>query len=84
MLCVCRMYMSAGIVHGSLTTIHNMTATQAVVDVALKGDKDIRRMRAGGESLIPTSTGSAKAIALIFPELKGLLHLRTYQVTCAC
>lgn len=63
-----------GIAHGSITTIHNLTNTQAVVDLPLKGDKDVRRMRASGESMMPTTTGSAKAITIIFPELKGKLN----------
>lgn len=68
------LHRSIGIIHGSITTIHNITNTQAVVDIALKGDKDLRRTRAAGESLIPTTTGSAKAIADIFPELSGKLN----------
>ncbi len=60
-----------GIVHGCITTIHNITNTQTIVD---KGDKDLRRARACGNSLIPTSTGSAKAITKIFPELEGKLN----------
>ena len=60
-----------GIVHGSMTTIHDITNTQTIVDV---GHKDLRRARACGESLIPTTTGSAKAITKIFPELTGKLN----------
>lgn len=63
-----------GISHGSITTVHNITNTQAVVDMAMKGDKDLRRMRSCVTNLVPTSTGSATAIALIFPELKGKLN----------
>ena len=59
-----------GIRHGSITTIHSLTNTQTIVDAA---HKDLRRARACGSSLIPTSTGSATAIASIFPELKGRL-----------
>jgi glyceraldehyde 3-phosphate dehydrogenase len=59
-----------GIRHGSLTTIHSLTNTQTIVDAA---HKDLRRARACGSSLIPTSTGSATAIASIFPELAGRL-----------
>jgi glyceraldehyde 3-phosphate dehydrogenase len=65
------MHESLGIRHGSMTTIHNITNTQTIVD---KGHKDLRRARACGESLIPTSTGSAKAITQIFPELAGKLN----------
>jgi len=60
-----------GIVHGSMTTIHDITNTQTIVDI---GHKDLRRARACGESLIPTTTGSAKAITKIFPELTGKLN----------
>ena len=59
-----------GIKHGMITTIHDMTNTQSILDTQ---HKDLRRARAGSLSLIPTSTGSATAIALIFPELKGKL-----------
>ncbi len=60
-----------GIVHGTMTTIHDITNTQTIVD---KGHKDLRRARACGQSLIPTTTGSAKAITKIFPELAGRLN----------
>ncbi len=59
-----------GIRHGVITTIHDVTNTQSVVDAP---HKDLRRARASSLSLIPTSTGSATAIALIYPELKGKL-----------
>jgi glyceraldehyde 3-phosphate dehydrogenase len=65
------MHESLGIKHGSMTTIHNITNTQTIVD---KGHKDLRRARACGQSLIPTTTGSAKAITKIFPELEGKLN----------
>lgn len=65
------MHESLGIKHGSMTTIHNITNTQTIVD---KGHKDLRRARACGQSLIPTTTGSAKAIINIFPELEGKLN----------
>jgi len=65
------MHESLGIRHGAMTTIHNITNTQTIID---KGHKDLRRARACGESLIPTSTGSAKAITQIFPELDGKLN----------
>jgi len=65
------MHESLGIKHGSMTTIHNITNTQTIVD---KGHKDLRRARAAGQSLIPTTTGSAKAITTIFPELEGKLN----------
>ena len=60
-----------GIKHGSITTIHDVTNTQTIVD---KAHKDTRRARSALNSLIPTSTGSATAITLIYPELKGRLN----------
>lgn len=60
-----------GIRHGSMTTIHAITNTQSILD---EYHPDLRRARACGQSLIPTSTGSATAIAEIFPELKGRLN----------
>jgi len=60
-----------GIRHGLITTLHDMTNTQTVVDAP---HKDLRRARAANVSLIPTTTGSATAIGLIFPELEGKLN----------
>jgi glyceraldehyde 3-phosphate dehydrogenase len=60
-----------GIRHGVITTIHDITSTQTVVDAP---HKDLRRARASSLSLIPTTTGSATAISLIYPELKGKLN----------
>jgi glyceraldehyde 3-phosphate dehydrogenase len=60
-----------GIKHGSITTIHDVTNTQTILDAP---HKDLRRARACGSSLIPTTTGSATAITHIFPELKGKLN----------
>ena len=62
-----------GIVRGSITTIHNVTNTQTIVDAPNSKKSDLRRARSGLVNLAPTSTGSATAIALIFPELKGKL-----------
>lgn len=62
---------SVGIVKGSMTTIHDITNTQAIIDGP---HKDLRRARACGESLIPTSSGSTTAIMKIFPELEGKLN----------
>jgi glyceraldehyde 3-phosphate dehydrogenase len=61
---------SIGIRHGQITTIHDPTNTNQVVDAP---HKDLRRARAASLSLIPTTTGSATAIGLIFPELQGKL-----------
>lgn len=71
------MHERIGIVHGSMTTLHNLTNTQTIVD---KGHKDLRRARATGESLIPTTTGSARAITQIFPELAGKLNGHAVRV----
>ncbi len=65
------MHEKIGIKHGCMTTIHDITNTQTIID---KGHKDLRRARACGQSLIPTSSGSAKAIIKIFPELEGKLN----------
>jgi len=65
------MHERIGILHGCMTTIHDITNTQVIVDI---GHKDLRRARACGQSLIPTTTGSAKAITKIFPELEGKLN----------
>ncbi len=71
------MHEAIGIRHGSMTTLHNITNTQTIVDT---GRKDLRRARACGESLIPTTTGSAKAITKIFPELEGKLNGHAVRV----
>ncbi|MDH6097299.1 ArsJ-associated glyceraldehyde-3-phosphate dehydrogenase [Anabaenopsis sp. FSS-46] len=60
-----------GIKHGVITTIHDNTNTQTIVDAP---HKDLRRARATSLSLIPTTTGSATAIGLIYPELNGKLN----------
>jgi glyceraldehyde 3-phosphate dehydrogenase len=60
-----------GIRHGQITTIHDPTNTNVVVDAP---HKDLRRARSAMQSLSPTTTGSATAIALIYPELKGKLN----------
>jgi glyceraldehyde 3-phosphate dehydrogenase len=68
---------SFGIEHGSITTLHDVTNTQVVVD----GFKsDLRRARSCMQSLIPTTTGSAKAIGMIFPELQGRLNGHAVRV----
>lgn len=66
-----------GISHGSITTIHNVTNTQTIVD---RPAKDLRRARSALNSLIPTTTGSATAITLIYPELKGRLNGHAVRV----
>ncbi len=69
-----------GIEHGSMTTIHDITNTQTILDAP---HKDLRRARACGMSLIPTTTGSATAITHIFPELKGKLNGHAVRVPLA-
>ena len=71
---------SLGIKHGSMTTIHDITNTQTILDAP---HKDLRRARACGQSLIPTTTGSATAITHIFPELKGKLNGHAVRVPLA-
>ncbi len=66
-----------GIEHGVITTIHDQTNTQTIVDAP---HKDLRRARAASLSLIPTTTGSATAISLIYPELKGKLNGHAVRV----
>lgn len=63
--------------HGSMTTIHDVTNTQTIVD---RPAKDLRRARSALNSLIPTTTGSATAITLIYPELKGRLNGHAVRV----
>jgi glyceraldehyde 3-phosphate dehydrogenase len=69
-----------GIRHGSMTTIHDITNTQTILDAP---HQDLRRARACGMSLIPTTTGSATAITHIFPELKGKLNGHAVRVPLA-
>jgi glyceraldehyde 3-phosphate dehydrogenase len=71
---------SLGIKHGAITTIHDLTNTQSILDTP---HKDLRRARACGASLIPTTTGSATAITEIFPELKGRLNGHAVRVPLA-
>ena len=69
-----------GIRHGSITTIHDITNTQTILDAP---HKDLRRARACGMSLIPTTTGSATAITHIFPELRGKLNGHAVRIPLA-
>ncbi|TJZ90317.1 ArsJ-associated glyceraldehyde-3-phosphate dehydrogenase [Paracoccus gahaiensis] len=66
-----------GIRHGSITTIHDVTNTQTIVD---RPAKDMRRARSALLNLIPTTTGSATAITLIYPELAGRLNGHAVRV----
>ena len=69
-----------GIEHGMITTIHDLTNTQSILDTP---HKDLRRARMSGNNLIPTTTGSATAITEIFPELKGRLNGHAVRVPLA-
>ncbi|HFC9209753.1 TPA: ArsJ-associated glyceraldehyde-3-phosphate dehydrogenase [Vibrio cholerae] len=69
-----------GIAQASFTTIHNLTNTQTILDAP---HKDLRRARACGMSLIPTTTSSAKAIIEIFPDLKGKIDGHAVRVPLA-
>ncbi len=69
-----------GIQHGAITTIHDLTNTQSILD---QPHKDLRRARASHSNLIPTTTGSATAIAEIFPELRGKLNGHAVRVPLA-
>jgi len=63
-----------GIKHGCITTVHDVTGTQTIVDMPNTKKSDLRRARSGMLNLCPTSTGSATAIVEIYPELKGKLN----------
>ncbi len=65
------MHQNFGIIKGLMTTIHSYTNDQRILD---QQHKDLRRARSASLSLIPTSTGAAKAISSVLPELKGRLH----------
>jgi glyceraldehyde 3-phosphate dehydrogenase len=67
-----------GIEKGLMTTIHSYTNDQNILDV--KHNKDKRRARAGAINMIPTTTGAAKAISLVMPQLKGKLHGQSVRV----
>ena len=71
------MHEGIGIEHGAITTLHDVTNTQTLVDAP---HKDLRRARAAGMSLIPTTTGSATAIGMIYPELLGKLNGHAVRV----
>jgi len=66
-----------GIVKGMMTTVHSYTNDQQVLDLP---HKDLRRARAAAENIIPSSTGAAKAVSLVLPELKGKLNGMAFRV----
>jgi glyceraldehyde-3-phosphate dehydrogenase type I len=70
------------IIEGLMTTIHAATATQLVVDGPAKGGKDWRAGRSALTNLIPASTGAAKAVGEVIPELKGKLTGMAVRVSC--
>lgn len=69
-----------GIVEGLMTTVHASTATQLVVDGPVKGGKDWRAGRAASTNIIPSTTGAAKAVGLVIPEIKGKLTGMAFRV----
>ena len=71
---------TVGIVKGLMTTVHSYTNDQRILD---QQHKDLRRARAAAINLIPTSTGAAKAAALVIPELKGKFHGISLRVPTA-
>ncbi len=68
---------SFGIEHGLMSTIHSYTNDQAILD---QRHGDLRRARAAAENIIPTSTGAARAVGLVLPELNGKLHGMAFRV----
>jgi glyceraldehyde 3-phosphate dehydrogenase len=69
-----------GIVEGLMTTIHAMTANQLVVDGPAKGGKKWRAGRAGSVNIIPSTTGAAKAVGVVLPQLNGKLTGMAFRV----
>ena len=67
-----------GLVKGQMTTIHSYTNSQQILDKA--GGKDLREMRAGALNIVPTSTGAARALKLVIPEVDGKLDGLAYRV----
>ncbi|WP_287127956.1 type I glyceraldehyde-3-phosphate dehydrogenase [Candidatus Cyanaurora vandensis] len=71
------LHQSFGIVRGSMTTIHSYTGDQRLLDAS---HRDLRRARGAALSIVPTSTGAAKAVSLVLPELKGKLDGLAFRV----
>jgi len=74
------LHTSFGIISGLMTTIHSYTGDQRILD---SPHKDLRRARSAGQNIIPTTTGAAKAVALVLPELKGKLNGMAFRVPTA-
>merc|ERR1711957_601623 len=72
-----------GIVEGLMTTIHAATANQLTVDGPSRGGKDWRAGRCAGMNVIPASTGAAKAVGKVLPELNGKLTGMAFRVPTA-
>jgi glyceraldehyde 3-phosphate dehydrogenase len=66
-----------GIIKGMMTTVHSYTNSQKILDLA---SKDLREARAGAMNIVPTSTGAARAVALVIPEVKGIVDGLAYRV----
>jgi glyceraldehyde 3-phosphate dehydrogenase (phosphorylating) len=71
------MHEAFGVEHGYMTTIHSYTNDQVILDTV---HKDLRRARSAGQNIIPTTTGAAKAVTLVMPELKGRLDGLAFRV----
>jgi glyceraldehyde 3-phosphate dehydrogenase len=71
------LHQSFGVKKGLMTTIHSYTNDQRIMDTV---HKDLRRARAAALNIIPTTTGAAKAVTLVIPELKGLIHGLAFRV----
>jgi glyceraldehyde 3-phosphate dehydrogenase len=71
------MHEAFGVEHGYMTTIHSYTNDQVILDTV---HKDLRRARGAGQNIIPTTTGAAKAVTLVMPELKGRLDGLAFRV----
>jgi glyceraldehyde 3-phosphate dehydrogenase len=67
-----------GLLKGQMTTIHSYTNSQQILDKA--GPKDLREARAGASNIVPTSTGAARALRLVIPEVDGILDGLAYRV----
>lgn len=66
-----------GIVKGTMTTTHSYTGDQRLLDAS---HRDLRRARAAALNIVPTTTGAAKAVALVLPKLKGKLNGELYRL----